>query len=439
MLGISFPRILHRKAFKRICLSATVAISCFFGSLNVGFSQATLNIAAVVNDDVISVYDLSQRIELVIAFSNLQRNQETQQRIAPDILRRLIVEKLHLQEAERLELEIPEANIDREINRMEKRAKMPTGGMESFLNSRGIDPLTLEDQVRAEAAWVTVIQTLFRGLINVSDQEVEDIITQMRAESGQPEYRVSEIFLAYDDKPRNEVESVALQIHSQLGAGASWPEMARNFSQSISAQRGGDLGWSMEPELGSILGPVVKQLSPGQISSPVSTNDGVYIVLLQNQRIAKGLSTQPPKVRVALQQLHLAIPPGSGAAAVTEITNRARQLSQGIENCTGFESISKTSGSPISGFLGNFEISQLSPQFQEMVSPLQENQISQPMRTADGVVVLMVCSRETDQGEDPVELARNEIRSRLINERLGRFAKQHEDKLRREAFIEIRL
>lgn len=423
----------------RLALSVAVLFACILTTNNASHSQNTLNIAAVVNDDVISIYDLSQRVELVIAFSNLQRNQETQQRIAPDVLRRLIIEKLHLQEAERLELEISEENIKREVARMEQRANMPDGGMERFLSSRGIDPLSLEDQVKAEAAWVTVVQTLFRGLINVSAQEIDDIIEQMRAEQGQPEYRVSEIFLAYDDKTRSEVETVALQIHSQLGAGASWPEMARNFSQSISAQRGGDLGWNMENELGSILGPVVRQLSPGQISSPVATDDGVYIVLLQDQRTAEGLSAEPPKVQVALQQLHLAIPDGAGAAAIAATTNQALELSQGISQCSEFESISKASGSPKSGFLGTFELSQLSSQIQEMVGPLQVNQISQPMRTSDGVMVLMVCSRETDQGSDPIEQARKEIRNRLLNERLGRLAKQHEDKLRREAFIEIRL
>jgi peptidyl-prolyl cis-trans isomerase SurA len=430
---------LRDKQMIKLAFSIAVLFACIFTTNNVSHSQNTLNIAAVVNDDVISIYDLSQRVELVIAFSNLQRNQQTQQRIAPDVLRRLILEKLHFQEAERLELEIPEENIQREVARMEKRANMPNGGMERFLSSRGIDPLTLKDQIRAEAAWVTVVQTLFRGLISVSDQEIDDIIEQMRAESGQPEYRVSEIFLVYDDKSRSEVESVALQIHSQLGAGASWPELARNFSQSISAQRGGDLGWNMENELGSILGPVVKQLSPGQISSPVATDDGVYIVLLQEQRTAEGLSAEPPTVQVVLQQLHLAVPEGAGAATIAATTDQARQLSQGISQCTEFESISKASGSPKSGLLGTFELSQLSPQIQEMVAPLQANQVSQPMRTADGVIVLMVCSRETEQGSDPVEQARNEIRSRLLNERLGRLAKQHEDKLRREAFIEIRL
>lgn len=423
----------------RTALGLYVAAVFFYIPVSQPRAQATLNIAAVVNDDVISIYDLSQRIELVIAFSNLQRNQETQQRIAPDVLRRLIIEKLHLQEAERLEIEIPDSNIQREISRMERRANMPSGGMVNFLNSRGIDPYTLENQVKAEAAWVTVVQTLFRGLVTISEQEVEDIVAQMQAEAGKPEYLVSEIFLAYDDRPRNEVESEALQIHSQLGAGASWAAMAQNFSQAISAKDGGDLGWNMEKDLGSTLGPVIKQMSPGQLSSPISTNDGVYILQLRDKRTAKGLIAEPAKVEVSLQQLHLPIPPNAAPTVVQDTTNRAAQLSQGIRSCEQFESISKTSGSPASGPLGTFELSKLSPQLQSLVGPLQENQVSQPMRMGDAIVVLMVCSRETAEGSDPLEQAREDIRRRLLNERLGRLAKQHEDKLRREAFIEIRL
>lgn len=93
----------------------------------------------------------------------------------------------------------------------------------------------------------------------------------------------------------------------------------------------------MENELGSILGPVVTQLSPGQISSPVATDDGVYIVLLQDRRTAEGLSTEPPKVQIALQQLHLAVPGGAGAAVVAATMDQARQLSQGIGQCNEFE------------------------------------------------------------------------------------------------------
>ena len=49
---------------------------------------------------------------------------------------------------------------------------------------------------------------------------------------------------------------------------------------------------------------------------------------------------------------------------------------------------------------------------------------SQPMRTTDGVIVLMVCSRETRAGTDPETEARQQARLRLTNERLERLAKQ---------------
>ncbi len=71
---------------------------------------------------------------------------------------------------------------------------MPNGGMENFLSSRGIDPLTLHDQIRARSCVGYRRANRVQRIVNVSDQEIDDIIEQMRAESGQPEYRVSEIF-----------------------------------------------------------------------------------------------------------------------------------------------------------------------------------------------------------------------------------------------------
>jgi hypothetical protein len=51
----------------------------------------------------------------------------------------------------------------------------------------------------------------------------------------------------------------------------------------------------------------------------------------------------------------------------------------------------------------------------------------------------MVCSRQSEGGVDPIAAARERIEREILNERLSRMASQHEDKLRRQAFIEIRL
>lgn len=402
-------------------------------------SQSTLNIAAVVNDEIISVYDLSQRILLVIQFSNIPNTSQNQQRIAPDVLRRLIMEKLRLQEAKRLGIEPSENEIQSSMAELEKRNNIPPGQMNALLEQGGIDPETLKQQIVADLVWVDIVRSLFRRLVSVSDQEVDDALAKVRADAGKPEYRVAEIFLAYDEKTRSEVEQVAQRIHAQLGAGASWPQMAQSFSESASAANGGDLGWNLPSDLGATLGGVISRLEPGQISSPITTDDGVYILLLRDKRVAKGIESAAEDITLSIHQLHLAVPQNADATLVSQATANASNLAASAKDCEAFDRISKSEGSPSSGFLGQFKIGQLNPQLRNMVQPLKVNESSQPLRTTDGVIVLMVCSRESGSEDDPIAAARADIERRILNRRMGRLAAQHEDKLRRQAFIDIRL
>ena len=64
-------------------------------------AQDVLGIAAVVNDKVISAYDLGMRLKLVVVFSDLPNTAETRQRLIPQVLRMLIDEELKRQEAKR--------------------------------------------------------------------------------------------------------------------------------------------------------------------------------------------------------------------------------------------------------------------------------------------------------------------------------------------------
>ena len=129
-----YARVLSRTRLGVGRLAAKLALvaALFIGAMPGHGSAQSINIAAVVNDDVISIFDLSQRIGLIITFSNLPNTPETQQRIAPDVLRRLIVEKLHLQEAERLEIEVSEDDIANAIRNMEKKSDIPPNGLEAF-------------------------------------------------------------------------------------------------------------------------------------------------------------------------------------------------------------------------------------------------------------------------------------------------------------------
>lgn len=426
-------------ALRRMSVALSMCLMLTCTHINYAHSQETLNIAAVINDEVVSIYDLSQRINLVVLFSNLPNTPETHQRVAPSILRRLIIEKLHLQEAKRIGIEVPEAAIQNSISIIETSNNVPVGGMKSMLDSRGIDIETLRQQVRAELAWIDVVRALFRRITTVSEQEVEDVLDKIRTNAGKTEYLVAEIFLAYDEKSRSEVEQVAQRIYAQIGAGASWSQIAQNFSESASAQKGGEIGWVLADDLGAVLSGVVPQLNAGQASSPITTDDGVYILLMRDKRIASDIAASDAKVKIGIHQLHMALPENANARAITETTNKARALAASTTACPAFASLAKSEGSESSGFLGEFDLDKLNLQFKNMVQSLEVGGVSQPFRTADGVIVLMVCSRQSQGGVDPIAAARERIEREILNERLSRMASQHEEKLRRQAFIEIRL
>ena len=401
--------------------------------------QSTLNIAAVVNDEVISVYDLSQRILLVISFSNLPNNPQTQQRIAPDVLRRLIIEKLRLQEAQRLEIEVPDEAIEKSMSDIEAERGIPSGQITTALEQRGIDPQTLRQQLKAEIAWVEVVRSLFRRLVNISEQEVDDELAKIRADAGKTEYLLAEIFLAYDENPRAEVMEFAQRLHSQIKGGAAWQQLAQNFSESVTARDGGDMGWNLATDLPTPLDNVVQNLNTDEMSQPIATDEGIYLMLLRDKRVAKGIETETDDVTVGIHQLHLAVPPNASPQTVSELTQKATQLATSADTCKAFASVAEAEGSSSSGFLGEFKLDKLNPQFKNLVDTLNVNEASQPLRTEDGVIILMVCSREVEGGQDPVTVARQRMEREILHRRLARKADQHQEKLRRQAFIDIRL
>ena len=432
-------RIFSFSRLRGLCVVILACASLVLTQAKPAESQSTLNIAAVVNDEVISVYDLSQRILLVVTLSNLPNTQQTHQKIAPDVLRRLIVEKLRLQEAKRLEIEVPEGAIQQAKDEIAKKHGIPAGKMDEALEGQGIDPQTLNQQIRAELSWIETVRALFRRLVTISDQEVDDELAQMRANAGKTEYLLAEIFLAYDGKPQAEVENFANQLRQEIGRGASWQQLAQNFSQSASAQQGGDIGWNLAEELDPALQTLVKNLKPGEPSMPVAAEDGVYMLLLRETRTAKGIDVDDSDITLGIQQLHMEIPNNASPQTVAEITQKATELATSAESCKALGNIAEAEAGPSSGYLGKFSLSEINTEMRNMVENLQVNDVSQPLRTSNGVIVLMVCSRDIKGGTDPIAAAREKIERDILNRRLSRMADQHEEKLRRQAFIDIRL
>ena len=415
-------------------LTCVLFIFTMFLNVSLYYSSASsqsLGIAAVVNDDVISLYDLEARLDLLIITSNQKNSAQLRKRLSRQILNRLIDEKLKLQDAKRLGIKITQGKLEQEFSNMEKQNKMRQGGLSEFLKSKGIDRLVLLDQIEASMAWRETVNKKFRFRISISEEEIDDVINDIRGSKGKPEYLTSEIFIPVSNPNKaNEILSNANRLIEQIVGGANFNALARNYSQTASAAVGGDLGWVRQGQLLKNLDTALSALKKGSVSKAIRTIGGYHIILKRDQRTGLGLPKSQEKIE--LRQVFLPLL----TADITRLMAQAKSMMARAKDCSAMEELEAESGSSLSGSLGLVDTSSLPSAIQTSVRNLPVGTPSEPTTTEGGVMFLMVCKRT---GKSAMDILRPKIKQNLLNKRLDISAKGYLRDLRHAAFLDVRI
>lgn len=390
-------------------------------------------IAAVVNDEAVTMHEVEMRTRIALLSSQLPDSLEVRRRVVPQVIRKLIDERLQTQEARRLKIAVGEDDISRGIASIEEQNRMRPGSLEPGLRGAGIDASMLRRQVEAEIGWLKVVRTNLLPTIKISNEEIELRLEQVRAGAGQPEYLLAEIVLPVDAaENETEVRKLAERILQQAGGGIPFAALAHQFSQSPSAAAGGDLGWLSESMLDPDLAATIRELEPGRMSPPVRTASAYHIVMLRDRRIAgRG---NPDAVQLALAQLFI---PAQDGAQRQAATARIVEIAGAARSCADFDEAAKRHSLTQSGRMGAVSAGDLPPSLKTGLLRLKTMEKTPPIQGPEGVRVVMLCGR-TDPPGDSLPNS-DDIRQRLEAERLDLLARRHLRNLRRSAFIENRL
>jgi peptidyl-prolyl cis-trans isomerase SurA len=400
-------------------------------------SQTVQRIAAIVNDELITAYDLESRIRLVIFSTRLSNTVDTRRRISSQVLRTLIDERLRMQEAKRRNISVSRRDLQRAKETIEKQNKLPKGGLERVLKQNGIPLESINEQLRTGIAWSKLIGRRLRPRITIGEDEIDESLERIRSRQGQTEYRLSEILLTVDspDQEAN-IRRTAVRIADQVAKGARFAAIARQFSQSATAAIGGDLGWQHESELNDTLRKVVAQLGEGAMTSPIKTVAGYRILLLRDTR--KVAQSEAKPVTLDLRQIFLPLPGQSAASDIEAQIDLAKTVRDTASSCTDFSQLAKEIGSPRPPSLGKFSLKDLSPVIRNVVKDVDAGKISDPVKMPGGVLVLMVCGREG--GTSVIKLPeRDDIADRLMSERMALSARRYMRDIRLAAVIDVRV
>ncbi len=391
-------------------------------------------IAAVVNDKIVSQYDLQQRIKLIMATSGIPNTPENISRIRAQVLRGLIDESLETQEAKRLEVKVDQEAIDAQLEGIAKRANMTMDQIDSFLKENKVSKDSLVDQIRAEIAWNKVIGQQFSPLITVSDEEVDSVLNSLKEESDQPRFLVSEILLTYDTPEQaQEMMGGADRLAQQIRQGAPFGAVAQQFSQSPSAANGGDIGWVHLSQLPQTVAPVVGQMGIGEISAPIKTLNGIYLIELRNKQV--GIGADPMEDTWTLARVLLPLTPDAPAAMVERRAKEAVKFSQEFKTCDNLSNQVKSYVGGVAETPRTVVFGTLDARMKELVSKSKPGEVIPPIRSKEGIEMVAICSHQVVNSEMPT---RDSIEDNLYSQQLAMMSRRHLRDLRRDAVIEMR-
>lgn len=398
-------------------------------------AQQVHRIAAIVNDQVISAYDLRQRVQLVLATSGIPRTPENLKRIEKQVLRSLVDEQLQLQEAAKNDIKIKKSEIEDEIKRIAQQSNVSPEKILKSLEEQGVSTATLRDQIKAEVAWAKLVRRRFAARVNVSEEEVNQVLERMRANADKPQYRVSEIFLPVESPEQAEqIKQNAMRLLQQIRQGAPFPQIARAFSQAPSASRGGDIGWVQDGQLPRELNQVVSRLKPGRISLPIRTTSGFYILAVSDRRLSP--LGKPSDAELELFQVALSTADDKSKEQQQESIRMAYGLSQAVPGCAEARQVVAQNARLQGQELGTLKLSEVANKsLQKQLTTLTEGDATDPVRTKNGYLVFFVCGREAI-GETAIP--REEVESQLFNQQLSMMARRYLRDLRRDATVEMR-
>lgn len=427
----------------RLLMTAKNLVFALFAALTVlpamvlaggAHAQTTEGVAALVNDEPITTVDVRNRMRLIISSSRIpQIDEQTLARIQDDALRGLVDEHLQMQAAREYEIEIEDAEINNSLLDLAARNNTTLDEILADLQNSGIDPSTLRSQIEAEIAWQILVNGRYGSRIRISEQQIELALERLVASASQPQYYIYEMFFEVR-RPGQEQETLqrVINVMNLLQQGASFPELARQFSDASSAAANGEIGWvalsELQPEVAAIMPQMQRQFEQsggrGALSNPVQVPGGFMVIALVSVRDGT-TSVQYDLVQITVPQ----------SAAADDTRSRLERALRDNPQCEASEAIAERIDGAIHTPLGSIGADAMRDEIRQALEPLDTGENTGVLDTPAGLTALIVCDRSITGPGVP---SRDDVESQLRGQQLSLLARRWLRDLRRDATIEIR-
>ncbi len=382
-------------------------------------------IAAIVDDQVISTFDVSQRVRLMVISSGGRITPEMAGAIEARAIRDLVEERLKLIEAKKWELVPEESDINADLAQMAGQSGLTVDQLTSSLAQNGVAVESLRAQIGAGIVWPQIVQGRFGQRVRVSEEEIDRTMDRMREEAGTEQFLVSEICIPVPAPDQAQAYfQGGLQLIEQMRRGVPFAVVAQQFSACTSAAAGGDLGWVRPGELPPEIDRVIRDLPPGAVSNPIPSEGAFIIMALRDKREAKVQGEKSYTLAYA-------------SAPVALGRSAARQALESLASANACGNALREDLGPDVGvaFIENAKLSDIDERFHTAIEGLDRGDLSPVIEADDMLHVAYVC--ELDEGLGIP--SRRSLENRIYQRQLEKISQQYLRDVERRVMVDIRM
>ena len=263
---------------------------------NVSSGKVVNTIAAIVNDEIVTLYEVDRESQPVIreAEKKAAVDAEVRTKIRRAALEQLIEKKLLDQKIKELNIKVSDEDIKQAIDDVKRQNNMASQEvLVSALASQGLTFEQYRTQLREQIEKLKLVSMEVRAKIQVGETEMREYYEANRAKySEEDTFLARHIFFRTTEKtPAADVKrtmSTALMVLAEAKSGKDFAELAKSYSEDPAARKdGGALGTFKKGDMMPELEAAILSMKPGEVSELVYTPSGFHIIKLEERTTGK--------------------------------------------------------------------------------------------------------------------------------------------------------
>ena len=252
-------------------------------------------VAATVNGVAITENEVNGMIEQIIPTMSFHPDlaREKKEQYRKDAVERLIVSELLYQEAVRLGISAPDADVRKIFDEQRGHFKSKSD-FEDALKKRGLTETSYEKEIRNDLAVEKLMKTKVDEPSKPAAPEVKDYYEANKKRFMEPEkIKFNEIFIyiAPDatDKVGKEKMDKAAEVFGQVKKGGDFCKLAQEYSDDALRDKCGDIGYVHKGRLEEDLENEVWNMKDGEVKM-ITISKGIMIARLTDRKPERQMS-----------------------------------------------------------------------------------------------------------------------------------------------------